>query len=288
MEEIKHGQMFGGISELQKLEDEFGISVLAEEVPLPSRGKFYPKGHPFHNKETVAIRAMTAREENILLNQSYIKSGVVIDKLIEACLVDKVDASTLLVGDRNALMVWVRLVGYGSQYETEYSCPQCSSKESHTFDLNEIELKENTHGPLQEGVPEFEFVLPKLGRKVRFHLATVQDERNAMEMQKQAERLKKTRGINLAENNLATNSLKYSITAVEGKDGNFITDRQMLSRFIEYIPAVDTFALRQYMRECQPDVDLGQFVECSNCRFEGRITMPIGESFFWPDLRNKT
>lgn len=286
--EINHGDMFGGVSELQKLEDDFGISVLAEEVPLPSKGKFYPEGHPFHNKETVAIRSMTAREENILLNQSYIKSGIVIEKLIEACLVDKVDVSTLLSGDRNALMVYVRLVGYGASYQSEFTCPQCKSKEHFDFDLGGLELKEPQHAPLQEGVSEFEFVLPKLSRKVRFRLSSVQDERNAMEMQKQAERLKKTRGINIAENNLATNSLKYAITAVEGKEGNFITDKQALSRFVDFIPAVDAFALREFMRECQPDVDMGHWIECSSCDYEGRIQMPIGQAFFWPDLGNKT
>lgn len=285
--EISHDSMFGGVSELQKLEDDFGISVLAEEVPLPSKGKFYPSGHPFHNKETVAIRAMTAREENILLNQSYIKSGVVIEKLIEACLVDKVDVSTLLSGDRNALMVWIRLVGYGASYEAEYTCPNCGTKQNFDFDLGALTLSEPDHEPVQEGVPEFEFTLPKLERRVRFRISTVQDERNAAEMQKQAERLKKTRGINIAENNLATNSLKYVVTAVEGKEGNFITDRQALARFVDYIPARDAHALREFMRQCQPDVDMGHWVECSECGHEGRITMPIGQTFFWPDLGNK-
>lgn len=285
--EISHDSMFGGVSELQKLEDDFGISVLAEEVPLPSKGKFYPKGHPFHNKDTVAIRAMTAREENILLNQSYIKSGIVIEKLIEACLVDKVDVSTLLSGDRNALMVWIRLVGYGASYEAEFTCPQCSTKQNFDFDLSALAINEPGHEPVQEGVPEFEFTLPKLGRRIRFRISTVQDERNASEMQKQAERLKKTRGINIAENNLATNSLKYVVTAVEGKEGNFITDRQALARFVDYIPARDAHALRDFMRQCQPDVDMGHWVECSECGHEGRITMPIGQTFFWPDLGNK-
>lgn len=286
--EINKDKMFGGVSELKKLEDDFGISVLAEEVPLPSKGKFYPEGHPFHNKETVAIRAMTAREENILLNQSYVKSGIVIEKLIEACLVDDVDVSTLLSGDRNALMVWVRLVGYGADYETEFTCPSCGEKQQYTFDLNYLDVNEPKHDPIQEGLPEFEYTLPKLGRKIRFRISTVKDERNAQEMQKQAERLKKTRGINIAENNLATNSLKYVITAVEGKEGNFITDKSALSRFVDYIPARDAHALREYMRACQPDVDMGHWVECSNCGHEGRITMPIGQTFFWPDLGNKT
>jgi hypothetical protein len=288
MSDIKREQMFGSVNELQRLEDDFGIAVMTENVPLPSKGRFYPPSHPFHNKETVAVRAMTAKDENILLNQSYVKDGTVIEKLIESCCVDHVDASTLTLGDRNALMVYIRLVGYGQDYETEVKCPNCGTVSETRFDLSLLQINEAGEGCVDESTATYEFILPKIQRRVRFKLSFVQDEKNLMEMQKRADKIKKTRGINVAENNVATNSLKYQIVGIEGKDGIFVEDRAKLAKFIDYIPAQDASALRQYMKDVQPGIDMGQYFECPSCQYEGRVEMPLGASFFWPDARNKT
>ena len=61
-------------------------SVPVETVPLPSKGTIYPEGSFFHNKEFVDIKSMTAREEDILMSQAYIKKGIVIDELIKSCI----------------------------------------------------------------------------------------------------------------------------------------------------------------------------------------------------------
>ena len=58
-------------------------------VELPSKGKFYPKGHPLHEKDTVEIRFMTAKEEDILTSRSLLKKGIAVDRMLESLLVDK-------------------------------------------------------------------------------------------------------------------------------------------------------------------------------------------------------
>ena len=50
---------------------------------------------------------MTAKEEDILTNQNYIKKGIVLDKLIESLIVDKdVSIDNLLLGDKNAILLY--------------------------------------------------------------------------------------------------------------------------------------------------------------------------------------
>ena len=66
----------------KKVEHKFPTEI----VDLPSKGLLYPKGHPLA-KGTIEMKYMTAKEEDILTNQSFIKQGIVLDKLFKAVLV---------------------------------------------------------------------------------------------------------------------------------------------------------------------------------------------------------
>ncbi len=77
-----------------------------EEIELPSKGLLYPKDNPLSSGK-IEMKYMTAKEEDILTNQNYIKQGVVIDKLLRSLIVSKVNYNDLLVGDKNALMVLI-------------------------------------------------------------------------------------------------------------------------------------------------------------------------------------
>ena len=54
-----------------------------EFVELPSRGLFYPQNHPLYEKDTVEIRFMTARDEDILTSPALLRKGQAIDKFIQ-------------------------------------------------------------------------------------------------------------------------------------------------------------------------------------------------------------
>ena len=106
----------------------------SEEVTLPSKGLLYPQDHPL-SKGVVEIKYMTAREEDILTNQNFIKNGTVIDKLLKSLIVTKFNYNDLLVGDKNAILVAARILGYGSEYSFKYKDQET------TVDLSEIEDK---------------------------------------------------------------------------------------------------------------------------------------------------
>ena len=58
----------------------FNFIVPTEVVDLPSKGKYYPEGHPLKGVDSIEIRHMTAKEEDILTSQSLIKKGVLLSK----------------------------------------------------------------------------------------------------------------------------------------------------------------------------------------------------------------
>ena len=89
-----------------------------EVVELPSKGLIYPPSSPLSSGQ-IEMKYMTAREEDILTNQNYIKQGVVLEKLLKSLIVTKIEYDELIIGDKNAVMVAARVLGYGKDYEFE-------------------------------------------------------------------------------------------------------------------------------------------------------------------------
>jgi hypothetical protein len=234
-----------------------------ETVELPSKGLLYPEDSELA-KGVVEIKYMTAKEEDILTNQSYIKNGTVLDKLIKSLIVSKINYDDLLVGDKNAIMIAARILGYGAEYTFNYL------GESHIVDLSQVENKPLKEELFANRINEFTFTLPKSGNTVTFKLLSHKDEQD---ITRELEGLKK---INRDASPELSTRLKYLITSVEGK-----RDKKDIREFVDnYLLAQDSRALREYVREIQPDVDLTFFPDGSN----DRINIPIGISFFWPDL----
>jgi hypothetical protein len=234
-----------------------------EIVKLPSKGLLYPEGSELASGK-IEMKYMTAKEEDILTNQSYIKNGTVLDKLMKSLIVSKINFDDLLIGDKNAIMVAARILGYGNEYSFNYL------GESYTVDLSQIENK-----PLQEElfasrVNEFTFTLPKSKNTVTFKLLNHKDEQD---ISRELDGLKKINKDSFPE---LTTRLKYVITSVEGN-----REKKDIRNFVDnYLLAQDSRALREYVREIQPDVDLTFFPDGSS----DRVNIPIGVSFFWPDI----
>jgi hypothetical protein len=233
----------------------------SEIVDLPSKGILYAEDSPLRSG-TVEMKYMTAKEEDILTNQNYIQKGTVIDKLLQALIVDKnVKYSELLVGDKNAILVAARILGYGKDYEFDY----LGVKE--TVDLSQIANKE-LHPDVEKATKnEFSFTTPSTGDTFTFKLLTHGDE---MKVQKEIEGLKKINRESSAE--LSTR-LKYMITSVNGdeKAVRSFVDNQFLAR--------DSRAFRKHIAEIQPDVDLRFYPD----GVEEGVDIPIGVTFLWPD-----
>jgi hypothetical protein len=243
------------------MEEKFKLPT--EIIELPSKGLLYPKDSEL-SKGTIEIKYMTAKEEDILTNQTFIKNGTVLDKLLKSIITTNINFDDLLVGDKNAIMVASRILGYGSEYTFNYL------GESHTIDLSTLENKEIEEELYSKNINEFEFTLPKSGNVVTFKLLTHKDEQ---EINRELESLKK---INKDSSPELTTRLKYLIISINGEK-----EKKTIREFVDnYLLAQDSRALREYIRRIQPDVDLTFFPDGSS----DRINIPIGVSFFWPDF----
>ena len=107
-----------------------------EFVDLPSKGLGYHKDHPLYGKDSIEIKFMTAKDEDILSNQSLIKKGVAIERVLQNIICEaNIDPLTLLIADRNAILIQARGTAYGYDYEATVKCPNCSTTNIMMFDL---------------------------------------------------------------------------------------------------------------------------------------------------------
>ena len=227
------GSVPAGIQTKDVMRDDFGFEVPVESVPLPSNGVVYPADSPLHDRETVDIRSMTAREEDILTSRALIKKGTVITELIRSCLTDKrIQVQDMLAGDRNAIMVALRITGYGADYAVEADCPKCSARSKQNFNLGEMPIKRITVEPVSKGQNVFEFKLPVTKKSVHFKFLTGRDEEEINTIQ---ERAKKQGAL---ADNIVTTRLQYSIVAIDGR-----TDRGSINGFIRNMPARDSVSI---------------------------------------------
>ena len=257
------------------MKDDFGMDVPVESVPLPSQGKVYDVDSSSHNRETIEIKAMTAREEDILTSRALIKKGTVISELLRSCIVDKsIDVDRMISGDRNALMTAIRITGYGSEYTVEVDCPDCSEKSKQDFNLSELPIKRLNIDPVELGENAFEFELPVSKKKVVFRFLTGKDELN-MQTAQQRRQKKKIGG---DVDNIVTSRLLHSIMSIEGID-----DKNKISTFVRNMPARDSQVLRKFMDDNEPGVEMKSWMQCPHCFEDTEVSLPIGASFFWPD-----
>lgn len=257
------------------LQDVFGWTVPVEQVPLPSGGAIYPDGNPLHGKETLQIKAMTALEEDILLSSALIKEGTVTQHLIRSCLIDKsIDPRDLLSGDRNALVVSIRITGYGSDYRAIASCTSCGKSDNYSFDLSQLGIKRLGAAPVRPGSNEFSFTLPVSKKQVIFKLTTVRDED---EDRVTKEKMKKLFP-DAKQDGAVTKLLENQTISIDGK-----TDRVAISAFIKAMPAADSRAYRNYISKIEPGLDMSLEIKCRSCGAESKVAVPLGASFFWPE-----
>ena len=235
-----------------------------EVIDLPSKGLLYSKDSPLSSGK-VEMKYMTAKEEDILTNQNYIEKGVVIDKLLQSLIVDKkISYNDLLIGDKNALLVAARVLGYGKDYEFNWQ----GAKE--TVDLSLLKEKEIDESILASGKNEFTFTTPATGVELTFKLLTHGDE---SKIQREILGLRK---VNKEASPELSTRLKYLITAVNGN-----TDTKTIREFVDnQFLARDSREFRKHIETIMPDVDLRFYPE--NGPEEG-VTIPIGVTFLWPD-----
>ena len=238
------------------------INIPTEIIELPSKGLIYPASSPLSSGK-IEMKYMTAKEEDILTNQSYISRGTVLDELMKSLIVSKINYDDLIAGDKNAIMVAARVLGYGKDYSFTYE------GEEYSIDLSTLDNKEIDESLFTKGSNEFTYTFSNTNNTITFKFLTGADEKK---IEKELEGLKK---INKNLSPELSTRLKYLITSVNGnretKDIRSFVDNYLLAR--------DSMELRSYMKRIQPDVNLTFTTNSGE-----EVAIPINLNFFWPEL----
>ena len=238
------------------------FNLPTEQIKLPSKGLVYPETSLL-SSGTIEMKYMTAKEEDILTNANYIADGTVLDRLMKSLIVSNINYDELIVGDKNAIMIAARILGYGKDYSFNYAGTE------QTVDLTTLENKEIDESIYTRGNNEFEFELPQSGNKVTFKFLTHKDEQD---INKELDALKKLNKEGSAE---LTTRLRFMITSVNGDN-----QKTTINDFVNnYLLAQDSRALREHISSIQPDVDLTFFPSGSKIK----RNLPLGAGLFWPD-----
>jgi len=244
------------------------VKFPTEVVDLPSQGLLYPKDSPLSNG-TIEIKYMTAREEDILTSANLIKKGIVVEKLLEALIIDKsIKVDDLLIGDKNAVLISSRVLAYGKEYNVEYDGQQI------VVDLTQLKDKKLDENIVTEGANEFEFDLPATKRKLTFKLLTSGDEK---EVDKEINAYKKV-GDGIGYD--LTTRLKHQIVSIDGD-----TKRASITSFVdnEFLSR-DSIAFRSHINKIMPDVDM-TYTYIDSDGIEKEFTVPMTVTFLWPSVR---
>jgi hypothetical protein len=244
-----------------------------EFVELPTKGRFYPKNHPLHNKETIEIRFMTAKDEDILTSRTLLKRGLAVERLLQGLIIDQnIKINDLFIGDKNALVVAARISGYGAEYNAGIACPACGEQSDFSFDLTEatkvIEGQDSVD-IADDGT--FTVTLPKTKANVVCRLLTGRDE-SALSFA-----LEKKRKNNLPDS-IVTDQIKSFIVSIHGEN-----DRAQIARFVDLMPVLDSRHLRNTFSDIAPNVEMTQEFSCSKCAHEQEMELPFTAEFFWPN-----
>ena len=239
-----------------------------EVIDLPSGGKVYSKDSPLHEGK-LELKYMTTREEDILMSENLIKKGIVIDKLLDSLIVTKgVKQEDLVLGDKNAVLVAARILAYGPEYTAEVTNPKNQEETvNHTFDLSKCPFKE-----LPKDVDytdnSFNYTTDIGKTKIKFKLLTGKEEALIEKDLKQSAKYGYSTDI--------TTRLRYTITEVDGD-----SKPETITEFAQNLLARDSMALRNYIQEISPDIDLTSEIEIGGETVS--VSIPLSVAFFWPD-----
>lgn len=266
------------VSLLERGHSSDGGEVPLDVVKLPSKGLLYPEDHPFHNVESVEFKAMGAFEENILASNALLKKGTAINTLIRSCLMNKlVDPSSLIIGDKSAVLLAVRISGYGPEYKAKTTCPECNKTFKHVFDLNKVEYKFLGKDPVTPGQNLFSYMLPHSKRQVTFKLLTDGDD---VDIAKTQENRKKVSDIEV--DTTITDRLIAQIVSI-----GTIAEKDAIAKEVRKMSLRDSRPLREFIHEIEPDLVFEEQVECKYCGAKEGHPIPLGAEFLWPKLNRK-
>ena len=250
------------------IDNEFMVPT--EEIELPSKGAFYPNG-----KSRVKIKYLTAEEDDVLFSPELIRSGRVLDALLQIVVLDKdLNPDDMLVGDRNAILIHVRKTGMGEEYKPgKMTCPSCEDQYEPVVNLGKLKLKVLENEPDERG--EYNFLLPIMKKNIKFRMLNGKDENR---ISKATQTTKKGGSSNYKVSKSVTERYRLQIMEVEGN-----RDKTYIAKLVSAMPMKDSLVFREYSKLISPGVDFNYEFECTNCGHHYEDDVPMTYRLFYPN-----
>jgi hypothetical protein len=264
-----------GSSKLQELRAQVKqASYSYEEIQLPSLGRFYD-GMDGPKNGIIHVRPMTGHEEEILATPRLVKRGNAVNSIFNRCIQEDYDSDKFLSEDRTYLLIYLRGISYGTNYEVEIKCPECTKSSPYTINLHELYV---------DNCPEdFNFSclngdLPTTQLPYSFRLSRGDDEQRIQDY-----REKKFRPGQ--DSNQTDDTLLYRTSLLLENLGG-LTNKNEIQLLLKDLPINDTTHLRNTISNPPFGVDTNAEVQCPRCYNEFSLDLPLEASFFFP--RGKT
>jgi len=242
-----------------------------EFISLPSQGLLYDVNNPL-SSGILEMKQLSAREENLLSNTTLLKNGTLIDKLLEAVIVDKtIKVDDMIMQDVDAAMIALRALAYGNKFDAQVTCARCGKETQVELDISTMKNKELDLSLYPKGENNFPFQLPHSKVNITFKFLTRKDIYN---IDKEIEALKKIS----KQSAEMTTRLNYIITSVDGDNTTArirkFVDSELLSK--------DSLELRRYIKSLSPEFDTTFEFTCSHCEYTKVEAAPLGPTFLFP------
>lgn len=138
-------------------------------IPLPSNGECYAS-----KMKKVSVAYLDARDENIIVSPNLYQDGKILDVLLKRKVFNnQVDVDDMLDGDREAIILYLRASGFGSEYPIIATDKDTGTRFNSVVDLNSIKYKEFNLVGDENGY--FDYELPFSKKKVKFRFLTHKD-----------------------------------------------------------------------------------------------------------------
>ena len=250
-----------------------GFSVPRDFVMLPSKGRVYSSDSALHNMEELEVRHLTAADEDIMTSRALLRSGKAIDTMLSNVIINKsINVEQLVSGDKNAILTFLRITGYGPEYPVDLDCPNCDEPVSYEFDLSQLKMKFLDNDPVNEGENRFGFELPS-GINIEFKLLNSAED---VAITAEQEKYKKVTKSPLEKT--VTTRLKHQIISIDGNDV-----KSFINNFVDNMNVRDSRAFRKHLEALEPDVIMKQDFVCPMCSYSEEVDIPITVGFFWPN-----
>lgn len=285
--------------------DAYDQDAVFDIIPLPSNGECYAS-----KMKMVSVAFLDARDENIIVSPNLYQNGKIFDVLLKRKVFNnQVDVDDMLEGDREAIILYLRASGFGSEYPIIATDRERGQQFNAVIDLNSIKYKQFNLVGDENGY--FDYELPFSKKKIKFRFLTHKDQlqlddvnavNNRVGQKRKLDEIVETLNnfvtlddtlskerkakVKTAINELELWSLNIdtdvsddfnrSVTnrveyEIMAVEGN--TDREFIHNFVEKMNIRDVTSFIKYVKENEPGLDYN--VEIQKPESLGGGSMPV-------------